>query len=254
MLLAAFSPVVVDLLSHLAAEPWAVYPVAFWLLFAREYGRAAPGAPRPRTAWILLAAGLVLELLMLRAGWPRMARPGLVAAAFGVTCLVGHPAPLRASLLLWCIPVPYFVLAIGHPTTLRVLGAPAAALVSALGLDVALETQRGNEVFARFAESSLALGPPDAGLALAAVLAGFGWAAALVREASVAAAARQALVAGVVAIPVQVAVLAVGLGLGAAVAPERGRLVLDATVPVATLVGLAFVWRAGRAEREPAGA
>jgi len=254
LLVAAFSPVLVDLASHLAAEPWSVYVLAFVVLFVAESRRAGYGEARPRLAFGLILAGLVLELVMVRAGWPRMARPGWVAAAFGLTQLVGRPAPWRATLLLWWIPVPQALLGLTHPLLAKALATPGALGAGALGADVTLGPIAGSELAARLgdglADGALPLVPGDAGIPLAVSFAGLAWWAALARGREPVGALRSAVLAALCALPLQALVLASGIALGLWLSAGAGRVALDVSVGLATALGLAWAWRV--AARPPA--
>lgn len=243
LLLAAFSPVLVDLVQHLASEPWSLYPVAFWALLVRETRRSPAGERRPRLGWALLGVGLLLELLMLRAGWPRMARPGLVAAAFGLMLLLGRPAPRTATLLLWCIPVPYTLLTLGHPYGVIAQAGVPVWIARQMGAVASLDLLRGNHVEAVIGAQTLPLEPPAAGLPLVAVLAGVAWSVGLARGEPLGRVLLRSARGALVAIPVQLAVVATAVAATALGSARVGLLCIEASVPVATVVGLAWAWR-----------
>jgi hypothetical protein len=233
----AFSPILVDLARHALEQPWALYPLAFWLLFARETARAERTAPRMSAGMVLIVFGLVLELLMLRADWPRMARPGWLAAAFGVCLLVGRPSLRAASLILWWIPVPHALATLASPALETWLATPAAWLLELSGAAVRLELVR-REVFLQLADATLPIRGADAGIPLAALLAGLGWHDALRRGSSLASGVRRAGLCGLLALPLQIAFIGLAAGLAALGAPDAGRAWLDGCVPVTAALGL----------------
>jgi len=250
LLVAAFSPVLVDLASHLVAEPWSVYVLAFVVLFVRESRRSGYGEPQPGLAYGLILAGLVLELVMVRADWPRMGRPGWVAAAFGLTRLVGRPTPWRATLLLWWIPVPHALLEPTHPFLAKALAMPGALVAGAVGAEVSLGPMAGAELAARLGDGTLRLGPGDTGIPLAVSFAGLAWWAALTRGRDPLGALGSAGLAALWALPLQALVVASGILLGVWLSAGAGRFALDVSVGLATALGLVWAWRA--AARSPA--
>jgi len=233
----AFSPVLVDLARHALEQPWALYPVAFWLLFIQETRRAEGAAPRVITGMVLIAVGLILELLMLRAGWPRMARPGWLAAAFAVCLLVGRPSLRTATLILWWIPLPHAVAALASPALETWIATPAAWLLELSGMTARLE-QDGRAVFLQLADATLPIRGPDAGIPLAALLFGFGWHDALRRGSTICLGLRRALLGGLLALPLQTAFIGLAAFLAAFGAPDAGRAWLDYCVPVTAAAGL----------------
>jgi len=242
LLAVAFSPVLIDLARHLAEEPWALYPLAFAVLLAREAVRAEPASTRPRLAWALLVGGLVLELVMVRADWPRMARPGFVAAAFGLTLLLGRPPPWRATLLLWWIPIPHALLALAHPYGAFALATPAVQAADLLGPSGTLEVLRDGELVARLGSATLALEPADAGIPLAVALGGLGWYAGLACGLAPERALLRALGAGLVALGVQGLLVSGAVATATLGAPGVGRTALDVSVATLTAIGLVWVW------------
>ena len=245
LLATAFSPVLVDLAGHLAAEPWSVYPAAFVALFVRETLRSGHGPSHPRLACALLCGGLLLELLMVRAGWPRMARPGWVAAAFGLTLLVGRPSPWLATLILWWIPVPHALVSLAHPHVAYGLATPAVQIAAWLGVETSFELLRGAKLVAHLGAATLPLTPADAGIPLAVALGGLGWLSALERGREPRRAVLSAASAALAAAPIQALVLGAAVALAAFGAPGAGRTWLDASVALVTGAGLCRVWRLG---------
>ena len=233
----AFSPILVDLARHALEQPWALYPLAFWLLFARETARAERAAPRLTSGMFLIVFGLVLELVMLRAGWPRMARPGWLAAALGVCLLAGRPSLRTASLILWWIPIPHALATLASPTLETWLATPASWLLELSGATVRLEQLR-RAVFLQVADATLPIRGPDAGIPLAALLVGLGWHDALRRGRSLASGLRRAGLCGLLALPLQIAFIGLAASLAALGAPEAGRAWLDGCVPVTAALGL----------------
>jgi len=244
LLAAAFSPVLLDLLAHVAHRPWAGYCVVFLPLFVLELRRAPLATPRPRSGWALLALALAAELLLVAGGLTRAARPALALAAFGLGRILGRPDARTAALLLWFVPVPSEGVSLASPIVEGRLGELAAGLLQLLGQPAWLEWKRGEAVL-HVAHGSLALVESDGALPPAALASGLAWLAGLRRGASLAATLAAAFACACLAVPVQVAALAGAahwVGAGGAARPA-----LDvAPWLVVALVGLPFALRAGR--------
>lgn len=219
LLLVAFSPVVADLVRHVASEPWAAYALVFWVLVAREIARRPAGRRTREWGHGVLALGLALELLMLRAGWPRMGRPGLAMAVIGLSLALGHPRPAVAWTAWWAVPAPQGIVRAWSPELERSLFQIAAGAAHLLGLDVEVWDLGGPRAAAVSGpRGTLALQGVDGGVPLMALLSGLAW------YAGARAGRRPLLIAassagwGVIALPIQLvgaAVAVVLCGLGA---------------------------------------
>lgn len=241
LLLGATSPVLVDLVRHLTAEPWALYSLVFWVLFARELARR-PEERRPqRSGYALLALAFALELAMLRAGWPRMARPAVALAAIGLARALGHPRPALALTALWAVPIPNAIVEFGSPDLERAIFAGVSATLRRAGVEAELAIGAARALAVRTAAGSLPLEPADGGLPLAALLGGLGWYAGARRGLSpvrlVASAAGHALLAA----PLQVAGALAGVLVCAGGWPRAGRVLLSAGPALAGLASVAIL-------------
>lgn len=224
-LVGGFSPVVVDLLRHCAAEPWAGYALVFVPLLAVCVRQSRGDARASPNGYLWIVVGVVIELVAIRADAVRMARPGLALAAIGL-CRAFGLASVPASLLaLWLVPVPSLILARPSPDLemawARLMLEPLGWLGAQLGMDGARVVAPGGV---------LELRPSDGGLPLLALLSGLGWYAAVRAGCGVPAAARRALVWGAGAIPLQALAMWLALAALAGRSPELSRLLLDSVV------------------------
>lgn len=255
----AFSPVLLDLLRHVVANPWARTALIFPLLAAvaaRHDRRVGPLPRSRRLVWIALGLALALELVATAAGVVRLGRVGLFLGAAGLLVGAGWARPASGLVLLWAIPLPSLLLDLFSPG-LESLMAGAVAL-AVPGVD-----------FARIAGepswigpgARMRLWPTDGGLPMAFAMAGLGW----FRGATIGRAPSRALSGalrwGLLALPLQGILLGFGciaFGLGF---PEPAiRLALDQVgwlLVLAAGAGLAAVserpgrrfGRTGREER-----
>lgn len=241
LLAAAFSPILLDLLGHLARQPWAGYAIVFLPLFALELRRAPAGPRRPRLGWALLVAALAIELLLVGGGLTRAARPALAVAALGMAWIQGRPEARATALLLWFVPIPSEVVSWSSPALEARWAEAAVGLVQLTGSSALLELKRDAAIL-HVAHGSLRLVENDGGLPVAALLSGLVWFAGLRRRAPLAGTLLRALACASLAAPIQILAIALAAGLVDAGGPAR--LALD-VVPWATvtLVGLLFVWR-----------
>jgi hypothetical protein len=244
-LLAAFSPVLVDLARDLGLGTKHHYLALPALLLALALARTPAGggraARRPVLGALALCGGLSLELVGLAGEASFLARLGLPLAALGLGLLRGGPPPLPLALGFFLVPVPNAALALASPGLETALGRLAAATLSPLGLPVAsigltLEGPAGAHLDLRAENGGALLAHCLAGVgALGAALGGAGW-----RSAAAAAALGAAL-----ALPLQPLSL---LGAGALVAagePELARIWLGTASPV--LASGAWLWWLRRA-------
>jgi hypothetical protein len=236
-LVGAFSPVVADLLCHCAAEPWARYALVFVPLLAVCVRQSRAGARQSADGYLWLLAGILIELVAIRADAIRMARPGLALAVIGLCRAFGLASAPASALVLWLIPVPSMILALASPDLEMAWARLALGPLGWLGAQMSLE---GARVLAP--AGVLALRPSDGGLTLLALLSGLGWYASIRAGRDAPAAARRALAWGASAIPIQAAGMLLALGALASGSPELARPMLDSIVwGVAAAVALAWI-------------
>jgi hypothetical protein len=236
-LVAAFSPVVVDLLRHCAAEPWACYALVFVPLLAVCVRQSRAGARPSADGYLWLLAGILIELVAIRADAIRMARPGLALAVIGLCRGFGLASTPASALAFWLVPVPSMILAFASPDLEMAWARLALGPLGLLGAQMSLD---GTRVFAP--AGVLELRPSDGGLTLLALLSGLGWYASIRAGCEAPAAARRALAWGASAIPIQAAAMLLALGALASRSPELARLMLDSIVwGVAVAVALGWI-------------
>jgi hypothetical protein len=230
-LLVAFSPVLLELLRHVAAEPHARYVLVFAPLLTIAIVTSRDRVQPSSRGYVLLALAIVFEFFALRGDLARFARPAFALGTIGL-CQVQGLAPLRtAALALWLTPVPSFVMSgLGLQTALLGVALPLANL---FGAGLSLE-----ESTVVFPSGALEVQPSDGGLPLAALFSGLAWYASVRAGVSLPATAVRAVTWGAVALPVQAVVMLAALG---AESPGAARLVLDQVGVVAALAGFAWI-------------
>lgn len=175
----ALSPVLRDLGAHVIAHPWAGYCAVFPVLLVLAAGHWRR-RDRPRgDGYLLLAAGLVIELVGIGGGIDRLARPALPLGVIGLARLLGRPPLAVALLALGMVPVPTFVL---RPVAGMV--GPALAGLTAIACGSLGLSLRAQGATLTSVSGAIELGDGDTGVPLAVLLAGLGWYAGL-RRASV---------------------------------------------------------------------
>ncbi len=244
----AFSPVLMDSLRHLLAEPWARGALIFpWLVFvAARVDRpvAAPPFGR-RVVALALGLALVLQLAAIAGDAVRIARAGVVLAAAVALWGSGTVGPRTAILALWMLPVPSFLVDAASPF-LETTVARAAALWPGLSLAGPMGDAGGAGAMGGAgpalitAAGPIDLAPIDGGLVLAIGLAGVQWARAVLGGASLAGCVRAALVGTILALPLQILVL---VGVGAMVA--SGAAPIELARPTLDQVGWVLVVASG---------
>ena len=237
-------PVFEDLAAHVIGHPWAGYRAVFPVLMVLG-ARHHPGRRHPRAdGYLLLGAGLLVELIGIGGGIDRLARPALPLGVLGLARLLGRP-PLGVALLaLWMVPVPTFVL---QPVTAVLAPALASLTASSLQpLGLSLQAHAGT---LDGLSGAIHLGAGDTGVPLALLLSGLGWYAGLRRASEdlhfprphkvLRDSARAALRWALWAAPIQVgAILVAGIVLGLGNA-GWGRVLLQYGVWIpTTAVGL----------------
>ncbi len=136
-LVSALSPILMDWVRHLIAEPRSAYAAVFLpLLLHLVWCDSRRAAPRPLALWPLVSA-LVFALVMVGGGVARYGRLALPVSVIGMGAWLGRPRPAVALLSLWIVPAPGFLmdalvrrLPESVPASLVEVGFPALALIS----------------------------------------------------------------------------------------------------------------------------
>lgn len=230
-----------DLARHWWEEPWARPAALFLPLFVAA---AAHDRGRQEARWdgaLLVAAGLGWSLLAMGGGLPRLGRPGVPLAMFGLARALGRPSLAVSLLALWVIPPPFALVKALSPGLETGLAWSAATIAEARGSQTLLTPW-----FLEVGGARLPLGPADGGLPLAAYLAGLGWWAGGWTGGGIREAARRA----VRMLPLGFVAQALGLTLAFALllagAPEPARVLLD-QLPWPVLALALFALRPQRA-------
>ncbi|NNL67777.1 MAG: hypothetical protein HKP30_16125 [Myxococcales bacterium] len=239
LLVAAFSPVLIDLGAHLLERPWAAYCLVFVPLFVSELVRLPRRPARPGLAWTLLVVALAGELLLLGGGFTRASRVFMPLAALGLGLLLGRPDARTSAILIGFVPVPHALVSF-FSTDLEATWAGAAArLLHGLGLPSLVEAGRY--------QTQLAVGAVrmpvidvDGGLPIAALLFGLVWVAGCQRGWSIAATVLRALPIAALAVPIQIAALCSAALLLRAGWLDDARGFLD-VAPFASIVTIALL-------------
>jgi len=236
----AFSPVIVDLARHLVAEPWSRYSAIFLPLLVATAAREETAPPPHRAGYAWLAAGLVIALIAVAGGEPRLGRVGLPLGIIGLCRARGFGSWRTLLLAFWIVPIPHVLSSLGSPEIESLYLRLAAAVAGVFGPTIAIE-----QATASVGGAVLKLSEANGGLPLVALLSGLGWYAGLRARSDLPASVARALGWGLLAFPVQalgVLCAVVSLTLGT---PELGRFVLAHALWAATAVlGLACASRA----------
>jgi len=220
-LLVAFSPVLLDLVRHMAENPWARYAALFPFLFARCALSEAERPPERRDGYLWIGLGMGLELFGILAAAMRIGRVGLALAAIGLCRRFAFASWPSLLLLVLAVPLPNAFLHWISPGAENALLSVASGGLDAFGLGIEFAGTR-----AFYGTQELVLERFDSGAALVPLLAGLSWYHSLVLGTPARTAAMRAAAAALLAIPVQIvaislALLTLPLGAGAA-----GRLAL----------------------------
>ena len=179
-LMAAFWPVVSDLVRHVVVHPWArgaiVFPLLVWIAVRAEGANTGP-----ERRWVLrlaLPIALAIELVAVAGDVVRLGRVALVLAVAASLFGTGRAGLLTLSLTIWLIPLPSAIAEILSPslesTWAQIPASPILGVSFAAGPDgLMLSTEEGGHVV---------LVPADGGLASAYALAGLAWFQGLMRR------------------------------------------------------------------------
>lgn len=236
-LLAAFSPVLVDLARNLAEDPKVrVTLLAPLLLLLALRERPAEAAPSQRDGAVAIAIGVALEMLGIATRSWSIARLGLPVAALGLARWMGRPPGVSMALLFFAIPLPDSVVSLPSPALEAALARAAAAIlrvpgasVEAIGLSLVAPAGR------------IDLLPVDGGASLAVALGALGWYSAARVGAGVGLAVLRAALACLLAMPLQLLALLVTGVLLAVGLRDAGELWLRQGAWIA-LGGLGLLW------------
>jgi hypothetical protein len=172
----ALSPVLRDLGAHAIEHPWAGYSAVFLVLLVLA-ARLQPQSQKPKLdGYLLLTAGLLVELVGIGGGIDRLARPALPLGVLGLARLLGRPPLAVALLALGMVPLPTFVLRPVAGMVGPALASLTAMTCTALGLSL-----RAHGATLAGVSGIIELGDGDTGVPLAVLLAGLGWYAGLRR-------------------------------------------------------------------------
>lgn len=241
----AFSPVIVDLLrsgsDHAFGWTLLVTPVLLARLLALEPGRQDAA---PRFGLPLVLTGLLLGLLGIAVDSASIARIGLPVAAVGMAFWTGVPRPATAALSFWLVPIPTALLLAAPPSVESGLVQIAVVVLRPL----VGEIQVAGPLMTIGAEQ-LQLGSGQNGLHVAVMLAQIGWYAAIRLDTPLARGALRAGLATLLAPPLQLIGVGVGIVLLATLGAQAAQVWLTYGVALAVAVlGFAWVeWQAVRA-------
>lgn len=249
LLVLAFSPVLVDLAAHVAAEPWTWYSIPFLVLFAAETGRCERRRPRRLMGLCLVGSGIAIELVLVIADWVRFARPGLLLGLLGLSLSTGRWTPRVSALLLWAIPVPHGLLRLLHPEAVAALLEPALGLVEALGGEARLRMDRGQQFLAEIGRFELPIEPSDAGVPLGLAVAGALWWAGIRRAEPAGRVARWLVLAVPSAVLAQMVCLSLATALAGGGRVDTARSLLDVAAPAVAVLGTLWVAGSGASSR-----
>ena len=216
-LVLALSPILREFAGHVLDQPWTAYALPFPFLLWHAAARSPREAPRWSAGLGWIAAALVLELIAVGGGVPRMGRPAIALAVIGWLRVTGL-APLPVALLaLWLIPLPKAVSALASPGLERTWQEIALRIVPDAG---------------RFPVAHW-----DGGVRIVAMAAGLGWWAAVRQGGDVAAAFRRAAAFGALGLPLQVVAMILATALVSFGHLEAAHLWLLHGVWIVTLAG-----------------
>ncbi len=252
----AFSPVLINLVEGLRAEPADRYTLlvplglALYAMTSRRHATAdAESGTRVGLGTALLAAGLFVELLGVASASWGIARLGLPIAALGISLRLGAPSFLVVLTVFGAIPLPSFVQHAASPEVETAIGGALAALFAGVG--VAIES-RGALLFSQ--DLRLEMLASDSGLITAAALFLGGWFTGLGPSLDLVRLLRRATLAAALVLAIHPALLVVAATLLVAGSPDAARTLLThgASIAVAMWMLLAAFRPSGDHEAGPA--
>jgi hypothetical protein len=237
------SPVLLDLLGHMAREPWSRAASLFAPLAALAFAGTRRGPPRyDGIAWLGGAALWELAAIALRA-LPH-GRPALALAVVGLGRLAGIASWPRLLLAAWLVPVPMLLQQRASPALeQRWLELASRVAPGSLLVEGSLVTAPSGALW---------LDAPDGGLPLAALLSGLAWAGASARGFGLMRCALWALAGAALAIPLQLVVVVAAVSLLGLDAPDAARwLLAPGAWMLAALPALRWLRSRGRGSLAP---
>lgn len=245
----ALSPALIDWVRQVLTSPWArgaaVFPLLLLLSVSRDETPVRPA--RDGFAWLVL--GLLLTVVGVGGGMPRVGRPGIALAVIGLARALGFPSTPRVLLAAFAIPIPSQVLGALAPGLEGFVASLVARGAGFAGIEAHVDPMRTSALPLVTPAGVLELFPGDGGLPLAWSFAGLGWFAAVLRGASTSAALRAVPRPVLAAFALQALVVALACAATLFGAAGPARALLDQWVLVATLAGLGVAVHALRARR-----
>ncbi len=237
-LMAAFSPVLVDLAHNLAGFPEdrVTLLAPLLLLLAIRRNGAVQLAGR-RDGVVAIAIGAALQMLGIIAESWSIARLGLPVAALGLARWRGRPRLVVMALLFFVIPLPDSVVSLPSPA----LETAAARVTSALLRSVGVPVEAIGFSLVTAAEQ-IALRPESCGTSLAFAFTALGWSSAAVARLDIRRSAFRAALCSLLAVPVQLLVLLLaGALLARGLADAAEFWLYRVAWILASVVGLAWI-------------
>lgn len=234
----ALSPALIDWVRQVTTSPWARGAALFPLLLLWSVRRDATPVRPVRDGFGWLALGLVLTVIGVGGGMPRVGRPGIALAAIGLARAIGFPSTPRMLLAAFAIPIPAQLLAALAPGLEAAVAGLVARAATLAGVAAHLDESRVSALRFVAPAGYLELFPGDGGLPFAWSLAGIGWFAAVQRGAESFGALRATLAPALAAFALQAIVLVMACSATALGAAAFARVLLDHWVLPATLAAL----------------
>ena len=238
-LMAAFWPVISDLVRHVMTHPWArgamVFPLLLWIAVRAE-GKGV-GPARRWILWLILPAALAIELVAVAGDVVRLGRVAMILAVAATLFGTGRVGLGTLGLTLWLIPLPSAVAELLSPGLESTWARLAASFASSASF------VSGPDGPVIFTESGVrvVLVPSDGGMASAYAFVGFAWFEGVMRGRSAPALFLRSAGAALLSIPLHVTIVVLAtLALVFAPMSEASQMLLDHG-PWMVLVALGLV-------------